>query len=227
MTQLTTHKVEWGGKSFLIDAHPESLIGRRIENDGIYESWLLQHIAEQEYDGVAIDVGACIGTHTLWFAGICGLPVVAFEPLFRDELSHNVRDMNPQLAPAVRIENSALGDKATWAHDMKQRVLTDPEADLERAAQGKLEMGGGSIPVNTLDSYDLHNVSLIKIDVEGLEPEVLRGADETIRRELPDLYIEAKTEDDHKALEEVLGPHNYVKTARWKRGTPIEKWEAK
>lgn len=227
MTQLTTHKVEFGGKSFLIDAHPESLIGRRIENNGIYERWLLEHIWNQKYEGVAIDVGACIGTHTLWFAGICELAVVAFEPLFKDELGHNIGDLNPQLASSIRIEHSALGDTATWAHDMQERVLTDPGADLERSAQGKLEIGGGSIPVNTLDSYDLHNVCLIKIDVEGLEPEVLRGADETIRRELPDLYIEAKTEDDHKALEEVLGPHNYVKTERWRRGTPIEKWEAK
>lgn len=224
MTQSTVHRIEFHGNSFQIEAHSESLIGQKIEQQGIYEKWLLEHIWDQGYQGVAVDVGACIGTHTLWFAAICGHPVVSFEPLFVEQLRANIA-LNPELQSRVRIEEAALGAKIDWAHDLHQRVLTDPKADRESEAQGALEIGGGSIPVNTLDSYELHNVCLIKIDVEGMEPNVIVGAQETIERERPDLYIEARDEEAHLNLLDVLGPLEYTKTERWKRGTPIEKWE--
>jgi hypothetical protein len=46
------------------------------------------------------------------------------------------------------------------------------------------------IKVVTLDSKGLTNISMIKIDVEGMELQVLEGAMETIQRERPVLFME-------------------------------------
>ena len=46
------------------------------------------------------------------------------------------------------------------------------------------------VPLRTLDSYNLSNIGFIKIDVEGHELDVLRGAEVTLRRDQPNLLIE-------------------------------------
>jgi hypothetical protein len=47
------------------------------------------------------------------------------------------------------------------------------------------------VPAERLDAFDLRSVGFIKIDVEGHEVAVLEGARETIRRERPNLVVEA------------------------------------
>jgi hypothetical protein len=46
------------------------------------------------------------------------------------------------------------------------------------------------IKVTTLDSKNFQNISFIKLDVEGMEIEVLEGGIETIKRERPVIFIE-------------------------------------
>lgn len=57
-----------------------------------------------------------------------------------------------------------------------------------------------TVPVVTIDMYKFNNVTLMKIDVEGYELEVLKGATETINRCKPILYIE----DDRTAKSAAL-----------------------
>src|SRR5262249_27695046 len=55
-----------------------------------------------------------------------------------------------------------------------------------------------------LDQLNLNNVSLIKIDVEGYEMEVLKGAMETIKRNKPVLIVEIFFSPElNKRLEEI------------------------
>ena len=44
--------------------------------------------------------------------------------------------------------------------------------------------------VNTLDSFKLKNVGLIKIDVEGNELKTIQGAEKTIKKYKPIVYFE-------------------------------------
>ena len=53
------------------------------------------------------------------------------------------------------------------------------------------------VPCATLDSFGLGEVGFLKIDVEGHELEVLRGASRTLRSKRPNLLVEA--EDRHRA----------------------------
>ena len=48
------------------------------------------------------------------------------------------------------------------------------------------------VSITTLDSYNIDSVSLIKIDVEGHEAEVIKGAFQTLRRNRPVIIIEIK-----------------------------------
>ena len=52
---------------------------------------------------------------------------------------------------------------------------------------------GEDTPVVTLDSLALKSCRLIKVDVEGMETDVLRGARETIRKRRPILFVENNT----------------------------------
>jgi len=47
--------------------------------------------------------------------------------------------------------------------------------------QSKRVIGEGSIPMVTVDSLEIDDIDLIKIDVEGYEMEVLKGAVETLK----------------------------------------------
>lgn len=51
-----------------------------------------------------------------------------------------------------------------------------------------------------LDDFELTNVGFIKIDVEGHELAVLRGASKTIEREQPNLMVEVEGNDDRDDL---------------------------
>lgn len=178
-----------------------------------YERKLLEHIRAQKFTGTAVDAGAHVGNHSLWFAVMCGLQVIAFEPARHADLTRNVELNN--LQGVIRVEPFALGDAVE---------------SRRYAGRGKLRHDGKgpSFPVVPLDSYGLENISLIKIDVEGMEPYVLRGAEHTIRRCRPIIFAEEWGKPEHNAIARVLEPWGYrmVKQFSGKESaTPVGRWD--
>jgi FkbM family methyltransferase len=158
-------------------------IGRLLARGECYEADLLRDMRRRVGRRVAVDVGAHLGGHTVWLAGVCGLHVVAIEPnpTLAAMLRANV-DAN-HLQRHVRVLQVAAGATAARGHLLPDdtnsgmgRVALDPQ---------------GSVEVVTLDSLELADVALVKIDVEGSEMEVLAGAQETIDRWHPLLYVES------------------------------------
>jgi FkbM family methyltransferase len=159
-------------------------IKKQMQKRGWYEKDMLLDIYKHvRAGGLALDVGAYCGTHTLWLARICNLRVIAFEPapLPFQSLQFNVRKNG--LSKHVQLVNAAVG-----ARSGQCRLI---DGDPENTGTTKAEPDdGGTVPMVALDQYSLSDVRVLKIDVEGGELEVLRGAAETIRRCRPRIYIE-------------------------------------
>ena len=110
-----------------------------------------------------LDIGAWVGTWTMKINPFCGR-VVAFEP---DPLHYECLVKN--VPEDVETHQLAVGN------DKKMISLSE-----DNFTQAKRVVGKGTIPMVTIDSLNLQDVDLIKIDVEGYEMEVLKGANKTL-----------------------------------------------
>lgn len=132
----------------------------------------------------ALDIGANIGSHTLCFIKKWGVKKVwSFEPVPSTFaiLRKNV-EIN-DLGERVVLENVGVGEREYHA-SVKNTVKNN------RGGVSIKEDSAGTFVVKTIDSYDLSDISLIKIDTEGYELKVLEGAKATIVKNRPVILVE-------------------------------------
>lgn len=141
---------------------------------------------------VVVDVGANIGSHTVTFAKAVGASgtVVALEP---QRLAFQLLCGNIALnvLTNVRALPKAAGAQAGQAKIPALRW--DEPHNFGAVSLLNQSLPGEDVEVIALDSLALPACRLIKIDVEGMEPDVLAGARETIRRCQPLLFVENNT----------------------------------
>ncbi|WIM85725.1 FkbM family methyltransferase [Candidatus Mycobacterium wuenschmannii] len=146
---------------------------------------------------VSLDIGADVGEFSIAMAA-SSRSVVAFEP--RPAQARALVAMFDAAAAPVRVEAIALSDTPGTA---AMRVLElDPGRSTIDTGNSLTDADGSpvqtiDVPVKRLDDLDLGDVGLVKIDVEGHELAVLRGAAGTLRRCRPTLVVEA--EERHHA----------------------------
>ena len=137
---------------------------------------------------IVLDVGANLGAHTLFFAKTVGPrgAVLAFEPqrLVFQTLCANMALNN---ITNVLCYWTALTDAPGV---MRVPVLDPRQPDNFGGVALPGQAKGDQITVMRADSFDLPRCRLIKVDVEGMELEVLRGASRLIERHHPLLYVE-------------------------------------
>ncbi len=146
-----------------------------------------------------LDIGANIGAHTLPLAR-CVSPagkVIAFEPtaFAFNKLRQNI-SLNPLLANLIQAEQLMLVDSDDTQVEPRlysSWQIHDAVANTHPKHGGRL-MDTTGARNTTLDSYvtehRLGAVSLIKMDVDGHECQVLRGARELLERDKPVLLME-------------------------------------
>ncbi len=175
-------------KFFLPDlnlVHGEFIQNRIFLERDYFEIYHLSILKEYiKKNAVIIDIGANIGNHTIFFAKECNArKVYTFEPTFKtfQILKENIR-IN-RIDQIVIPMNVALGSK-----DSNVEIIVDAsDAGSNRVEEN---MRGDTV-MNKLDSLSIHDrIDFIKIDVEGYEYEVLMGAEQTIIKDKPDIFIE-------------------------------------
>jgi FkbM family methyltransferase len=188
----------------------DTIIGKDLEAYGEWSQaemdFLLPYIPT---NGLCVDIGANIGTHTLFFANVVGAEglVFAFEPqpIVFQLLCGNVA-LNDLLN--VRTFNVALGEKTGIVNIPFKNYLKKGNFGKVRVAE-QLEENIYPVPALTLDSFSFPRLDLIKIDVEGYEPQVILGSVETIKKHEPFIYAEYQPENQTKDLVSILESLDY------------------
>jgi FkbM family methyltransferase len=160
--------------SLRLDDH----LQRLMYMDILHHDWLPILPALLRPGGTFVDIGANIGYFTLLAAGLVGTGgrVVAIEPIPRtgERLRANIA-LNG--FTQVRVEHCALGAAAGTL----ELHLPPPEVHRDYLVTGLAIPGWQAltVPCTTLDeafaAWQLPAIDLMKIDVEGGEPQVIRG----------------------------------------------------
>jgi FkbM family methyltransferase len=149
-------------------------------------------------DAVIFDVGANIGSMTFRFAAMAPEGhVYAFEPTdyAYARLLKNI-SLNPEFASRITPVQQFLADHNRYPHEMKAYASwkVDGSAIQSHPLHGGTIKSAISVPAVTLDHFCLEkgieSVDLIKIDTDGHEYKVLKGARKTIRHHLPHVVFE-------------------------------------
>ena len=166
---------------------PEADTYFRAILDKTPEGFEIPHLQEalrfcRDQRRVALDVGAHIGTWTVNLAKMFDL-VVAFEPAYD---TFNSLDRNTKGLKNVIVRNIAIGAHPGWCQSV------DDPTRLGNTGSRMVKAGGGQVRMRPLDHFEFTHVDFIKIDVEGYELEVLKGAVETIHANKPTILMECK-----------------------------------
>jgi len=136
---------------------------------------------------VVVESGANIGAHTVCLSRLVGPSgaVIAYEP----------QRFVYQLLCANLAINELLNVHARFAAaGAAAGMINVPVLDYASPNNvGGLALGGQGgelVPVETIDALRLSRLKLLKIDVEGMEADVLAGAADTLNRLRPVLYVE-------------------------------------
>ncbi len=171
----------------------DRFIGRSLDHYGEWCESELDLLLRFCRDGdVVVDVGANIGSHTIAFAKAVGAngAVFALEP---QRLPFQLLCGNIALNVLTNVH--AL-QKAAGAQAGRAKIPALPWDEPHNFGAVSIlnrSSPGDDIEVVTLDSLTLPSCRLIKVDVEGMEPDVLAGARDTIKKCRPLLFVENNT----------------------------------
>lgn len=182
----------------------KDLIDHKILFTGVYEketNWVLEkHIQAGD---VVLEAGANSGTETLLISRLVGNDgtVHAFEPV-PHVASKLQRNLELNAIENVAVNRLALGES------MKEiTFFILPETHPNQGMGSKVVQNAAGTEINvqqvTLDSLNLDRLDFLKMDVQGAERDILKGARETIRELRPKIFLEAG--EGWSSIEELYG----------------------
>lgn len=190
------------GFRLLVDPLYDKGIELSIYNSGTYEKgtlWCFSHLIKPGY--LIIDAGANIGLTSIYASYLTGPTgeVFSFEPL---KTTFDILNTNISLN---RISNISTFNIALSNYIGKGYIY--PNIHINRGAASlnpnSVEQENFEVKVRTVDNWlfenKIINIDFVKIDVEGLEYEVLQGAREIFNQKIkPILCIEYSEEVEKK-----------------------------
>ncbi len=157
-----------------------------------WEEWMYKYIQQNYIKNTnIIDLGGNIGTTTLLMCEVLSqnYKIFTFEPIYSDVLLKNILDNNldenvdiypfgiGNTIKTLKIKPINLNENINFGAVSIIYNLEDKDDSFE-------------IKIVPLDYFNFENISLIKIDVEHMEIEVLEGSINTIKRCKPTIIIE-------------------------------------
>jgi FkbM family methyltransferase len=219
-------EIEHDGRRIRLETYSaEDAIARRMRKyRAFYERDLLEYsralLADAEnQQGLVVDVGANFGNHSVFWGAFTGRHVVAVEanpaliPILSRNLRRNIDETRSTVIAGGAGAVAGEGRLRLAAHAPGQFGL----ARVERVVKGDAE----SFEIQPLDVWldrsglGGRGVSLLKIDVEGAEVDVLQGAAGILRRDRPEIIAEAATGAEREAIETALAPFGYRRIKRF------------
>lgn len=202
-----------------VSGPPQDHIFKAIKTSRtFYECDLLEEIALRipQSHGTVLDVGANIGNHSLFFSKVLNKYVISIEPQQEavNFLKLNMRaNMVSNGGEILRIGMGEHPGNATIVNTETQKL----GLGAAKLAVDQVTLGAESVQVSTIDSLcrnrpDLPPVQLIKIDTEGMEGQVLRGAIDTIAKQKPLIAAEAASTDAVNEIRSILSPYGYTQS---------------
>jgi len=191
---------------------PASHIGWAVHFRGAYELRTLGVLAALLQRGdTVVEGGANEGYHTTFMAALVGPEghVWAFEP---NPLPRQTLEKNMKGAPQVTIHHEALA-----AEPVESRDFFVPREDVPNQGLGGLAHNSTqptekvTVRIETIDRVIGESpVSLIKLDVQGFEHEVIAGAKRVVARDLPHVLFESMpTERSGREVAKMLRDFGY------------------
>lgn len=185
------------------ETEDEYVFGLIKQDRQFYESDVLRLLEHLDLPvGLAVDAGAHIGNHSVFFAKVLGLKTVSVEPrpesfalLQRNILANGVESL-------VTAVQAVLGAGPG-------RVNLEQQIDGNTGSVTTRYESLGEYEVRRLDDIVDGEVVLLKVDVEGDERVVLDGAEEMLFKSRPLVVVEAHTGRALTELVEILSPLEY------------------
>jgi FkbM family methyltransferase len=170
----------------------------------LFEKWVRP-------DDIVVEVGANVGAFTVAFSRMVGPNgiVLAFEPQ-RLVFQLLCANLALQQCTNVKAQQQALGRERGVA----RIPMAEPRAhqNFGGVAVMTQDVPGSAtdvVPQEILDNWSIPECRFIKIDVEGMEADVLAGAQATLKRCRPVLYLENDREERHDELVELIEQAGY------------------
>lgn len=187
---------------------PYGIVVKNLKSKGVYEPQLLQWTKRFDLNGKNIvDVGAGVGSHSVyWALNTNADNIYAFEPM-KSGYNAIIGNAEKNGIKNIIAYNKALSDKEG------ETILN------EKWAKARIKS-----ECRTLDSYEFENIGLIKIDVEGQELKVLKGAVKTLKEQSPILAVE-EWNNNRKDVDEYVKSLGYKQIKEFQSGTPMYIYE--
>jgi FkbM family methyltransferase len=202
---VTIKQCKYGDFAFY---NADSPIGHCLSFYGEWAEEELSFIAPHlQPNSNVIDVGANIGTHTVFFSKKCPQGQIhAIEPQF-----YIFQILTTNVAINARFNVKPYNVAISNDYD-SLKLLNFPPMSQTRINYGEFKVHNSENGIETrcmkLDQFD--NIQFIKLDVEGYELECLKSGVNLIEKCKPKMYIEFNNKKGNPELISFLWDHGYV-----------------
>jgi FkbM family methyltransferase len=184
--QVVTHHYQGEDISWLI-TNPEDEIQRKQVDSIFYERQDLQNVfAQLKQANLILDVGANIGNHAIFFERMYRPEkIILIEPQ-QMVIKHLLANIALNYSPAFDL--SYLG--VALAEKRGKGIVTSPSRFNVGISKVVESSTGGVDLLRGDDIIQGRKIDLIKIDVEGMEYQVLEGLEATLKASNPLIFVE-------------------------------------